>query len=101
MCFILWYGVCGVGFAVWGLSVWDMESPASRINAFTPSYAWIKGILHQSVQSVVLQNIEDVLNNLIIFIHQRKKLQPTNNLQTIENNAHLSLSVQSVVKQNL
>ena len=69
------YGVCGVGFEVWGVGfeVWDMESPASRINAFTPSYAWIKGILHQSVQSVLLQNIEDVLNNLIIFIHQRKK----------------------------
>ena len=78
-----------------------MESPAPRINAFTPSYAWIKGILHQSVQSVLLQNIEDVLNKLIVLIHQRKKFQPTNNTQSTENNAHLSLSVQSVVKINI
>ena len=50
-------------------------------------------------QSVLLQNIEDVLNNLIIFIHQRKKFQPVNNPQTTEKNTHLSQSVLSVVNK--
>ena len=43
----------------------------------------------QSVQSVLLQNIEDVLNNLFFLIHQRKKFQPINNPQTTEKNTPL------------
>ena len=52
-------------------------------------------------QSVLLQNIEDVLNNLIIFIHLSKKTElPINIPQNIEKNTTLSQSVQSVVNKH-
>ena len=54
-------------------------------------------------QSVLLQNIEDVLNNLIVFlINLNKKTElPINIPQNIENNTPLSQSEKSVVDKQL